>query len=191
MMRIDTIASRPRFLDSQMPAGSADPKAKNIQNKITDARQQVQTLSSKEDLTADEKAAERKKLQRKILGLNTRLKQYKEDLRRAQKRELLAKEQREDAASAEEKREDGRKQPDVTAENKTAESKTEKTGILSNADGSVIRKDKADDPEKSREPEDADCPAKGFMRSSPLTAAHSRPTRWGPLFSEPRMASSS
>lgn len=70
-------------------ASSTDPKIKNIQNEISDAKQQMQKLSSKEEITANEKASERKKLQKEISDLNTKLQQHQEELRKSQKRELL------------------------------------------------------------------------------------------------------
>ncbi len=84
-----------------------DQKSKSIQNEITDVQQQMQKLSSKEELSANEKANERKKLQKEISGLNTELKQHQEELLRSQKREQMLAELREDADPAEkEKSED-------------------------------------------------------------------------------------
>lgn len=66
-----------------------DQKSKNIQSDITDAQQQMQKLSSKEELSADEKANEKKKLQREISNLNTKLEQHQEELVRSHKREIM------------------------------------------------------------------------------------------------------
>jgi len=77
-------------------AGSTDSKNKNIQNEITDVQQQMQALSSKEDLSVSEKANERKKLQKEIAGLNAELKQHQEELRKSQRREIMMAELQED-----------------------------------------------------------------------------------------------
>ncbi len=94
MMKIDNMTLGSRFSDMPMSAKSADPEAKNIRSKIADVQQRMRTLSSKGDLSADEKAMERKKLQKEILGLNNKLKQHEEDFRRSEKRSLLVKEQK-------------------------------------------------------------------------------------------------
>ena len=44
------------------PADFKDQKSKNIQNEITNTQQQMQKLSSEEELSANEKTNERKKL---------------------------------------------------------------------------------------------------------------------------------
>lgn len=156
-MRTDSIASGIRFLDSQMPAGAADSKVKHIQNKITDVRQQMQKLSSKEELTAEEKLAERKKFQKEISGLNVKLKQRQEELRHTQKRELLAEEEQADAVSAKGKLKDERIQPDkiVVDEAEGTENPDDKSRadqrdsvILKNRDDSVTAKDQTTDDKK-------------------------------------------
>ena len=90
-MGISGIASTNSMSVVQMTAADLkDQKSKSIQTEITNAQQQLQKLSSAEDLSAHEKMAEQKKLQKEISGLNTKLKQHQEDLRSSQKREITS-----------------------------------------------------------------------------------------------------
>ncbi len=77
-----------------------DQKSKSIQNEITDVQQQIQKLSSKEELSANEKAEEKKKLQKEVSSLNRELEQHQEELLRAQERERMLAQLREDKKSA-------------------------------------------------------------------------------------------
>ena len=81
-----------------------DQKSKNIQSDITNAQQQMKKLSSKEDLSANEKTNERKKLQKEISSLNIELKQYQEELRKSQKKEVMMAELQEDTKPAPEEK---------------------------------------------------------------------------------------
>ena len=81
-------------------ASSPDVKSKKIQDEITDLQQQMQKVSSKEDLSADEKANERKKQQQAISSLNTELKRHQEDILRTQKREMMLAELQKDEGTA-------------------------------------------------------------------------------------------
>ncbi|MDE6844345.1 MAG: FlxA-like family protein, partial [Lachnospiraceae bacterium] len=107
-MGIGSVTSTNSMSGMQMvTASSTDPKIKNIQNEITDAKQQMQKLSTKDELSANDKVSERKKLQKEISDLNTELKQHQEELRKSQKREIMLAELREDQnPSKEEKTED-------------------------------------------------------------------------------------
>lgn len=69
-------------------ANLKDHKSKNIQKEITDVKQQIQKLSSEDELSASEKADEKKKLQKEKSSLDTKLKQHQEELLRSQKREI-------------------------------------------------------------------------------------------------------
>lgn len=129
-----------------------DQKSKNIQSKITNARQQIQKLSSEEDLSVNEKTTEKKKLQKEISSLNTKLKQHQEELGRSQKREIrmaelledkkpAKEEQTDDNIRAEERSSDvadGKNLPD----NKRQTTRPE-TVITQNSDGTVILKETA------------------------------------------------
>ena len=89
-MGIGSITSTNSMSVMQMTSSDLrDQKSKNIQNDITDAQQQMQKLASKEELSADEKANEKKKLQREISNLNTKLEQHQEELVRSHKREIM------------------------------------------------------------------------------------------------------
>lgn len=69
--------------------GSKDIESKKIQNEITEKQQQMQKVSSKEELSADEKADERKKQQREISDLNAELKRHQNEILSSQRRELM------------------------------------------------------------------------------------------------------
>ncbi|MDE7133306.1 MAG: hypothetical protein K2O65_16205 [Lachnospiraceae bacterium] len=117
---------------------STDPKIKNIQNEITDAEQQMQKLSSKEELSVNEKSDERKKLQKEISDLNTELKQHQEELSRAQKREIMLAELREDQEPTKEETSEDK----VSATEKSSDQEDEKKqpldGQQSESQGTVI-----------------------------------------------------
>lgn len=149
-MGISGIASTNSMSVVQMTAADLkDQKSKSIQTEITNAQQQLQKLSSAEDLSAHEKMAEQKKLQKEISGLNTKLKQHQEELRSSQKREITMARLREDEKPAKEDKSENRVQAEEVsadaAEKKplpmdrqqTAPSEAAASG---NADGRVILK---------------------------------------------------
>ncbi len=93
-------------------AGSTDVKSKNIQNEINDIQQQMQKVSSQEELSVDEKADERKKLQKEISSLNTELERHQEEFLRSQKREIMMAELQENEKPEEEDKAIDRAQTD-------------------------------------------------------------------------------
>ena len=117
---------------------STDPKIKNIQNEITDAKQQMQKLSSKEDLSVNEKTDERKKLQKEISDLNTELKQHQEELSRSQKRDLMLAKLREDQNPTEEKVTEDKIQETKDSSDQEDEKKLPLEGQQSESQGTVI-----------------------------------------------------
>lgn len=149
-MGIGSVTSTNSVAGMQMiSATSTDPKIKNIQNEITEAKQQMQKLSSKEELSANEKANERKKLQKEISDLNAELKQHQEELRRSQKRENLLAELREDQEPAKKENAEDKIQAAQTSTDRPDEKKkpantqqTESSNavISSSSDGTVILK---------------------------------------------------
>lgn len=128
--------------------GSTDSKSKSIENEITGVQQQMQKISTKEDLSVNEKTNERKKLQKEISGLNTELKQHQEELRKSQKREIMMAELQEDKEPAKEEKSKGKIQVDETSLDKAAETKEEGqagrqgTVIAKTEDGIVLFKGK-------------------------------------------------
>lgn len=89
-MGIGSVTSMNSMASMQMiRTRSSDVKSKKIQNEITGIRQQMQKISSEEELSANEKANERKKQQKEISGLNAELKQHQEELLKSQKREIM------------------------------------------------------------------------------------------------------
>lgn len=126
-----------------------DQKSKSLQNKIDDVQQQIQKLSSEEELSAIQKADEQKKLQKEKSDLTTQLRQHQEQLRKSQKKEIKSAALQEDMRSSEEDPAEGRVQSTDTASNDTAnkelpsgERQTLQPGtiISQSADGVVILK---------------------------------------------------
>lgn len=69
-----------------------DIASKNIQDKISDVQRQKQGLSSKQEMSAEEKAKKRQELQQELSGLNTQLRQRQAEARREQQKEVLLEE---------------------------------------------------------------------------------------------------
>lgn len=63
---------------------TADIKSKGLQNQITAAQQQLQKLSSDQDLTVEEKKQKRQEVQQQITELNRELRQRQMELRKEQ-----------------------------------------------------------------------------------------------------------
>lgn len=121
-------------------AGSTDVKSKNIQNEINDIQQQMQKVSSQEELSVDEKADERKKLQKEISSLNTELERHQEEFLRSQKREIMMAELQENEKPEEEEKAIGRAQTDEAGQedaDNNAESIDSNTAEQSRQDTSV------------------------------------------------------
>lgn len=141
----------------------SDTKSKSIQKELTDVQQQIQKLSSDEELSVNEKSEEKKKLQKEKSDLSTELKQRQEELGRSQKREIMLAQLQEAQGAPKEEDSDGKIQPEEetsedelqakeTASEQTAETNlpidTQQSGqsvqpgtvITRNGDGTVILK---------------------------------------------------
>lgn len=150
-MGIGSITSAKTMTVMQVaPSALKDQKSKSIQNEITEVRQQMQKLSSKEDLSANEKTNERKKLQKEISGLTTELKQHQDDLLRSQKREQMLAKLWEDKKPVKEDISETDTRSEEEASNTTAKSdqsyKEQPSAqtnsiIAQNSDGTVILKE--------------------------------------------------
>lgn len=150
-MGIGGIASTNRMSVVQTTSADLkDQKSKSIQNKISDVEQQIRKLSSEEDLSVNEKANEKKKLQKEESDLSTKLKQHQEELLRSQKREIMLAEMQEEQAPVEEETAEEKKQSNESSA--AAEDKRELpadaqqtaqpgTVITQNSDGTVILKE--------------------------------------------------
>lgn len=130
------------------PASLKDYKSKSIQNEITEVQQKIQKLSSEDELSLNEKADEKKKLQKEKSGLDTKLKQHQEELLRSQKRETrlaeLQEQQNPSKAEAEGKTQDSSQAAGETANTADRESQQPLqpgTVITQNSDGTVILKE--------------------------------------------------
>lgn len=140
-MGINSISSRNSMSGMQMAAaGSANPKMKSVQKEISEAKQQLQKLSAKEDLSAAEKSNERKRLQKKISDLNTELEQHREEFLRSQKRESMLAEMRENQKPAKENPSEAETQTDGASLNGTAEKTLPADGQQAVQPGTVIAK---------------------------------------------------
>lgn len=116
-----------------------DHKSKNIQKEITDVQQQIQKLSSKDELSADEKADEKKKLQKEKASLDTKLKQHQDELLRSQKREIrLAELQEAQNPLKEESKDEDKVQETAISSPTTDEEKQADDGRQSLQPGTVI-----------------------------------------------------
>lgn len=122
IMGVGSVASMNSMSNVQMTmARSADVKSKRIQNEITGIQQQMQKISSKEELSVDEKANERKKQQKEISSLNTELKRHQEELLKSQKREIMMAELQKNEKPAEEVKSGDKIQTDETNKKGIAE----------------------------------------------------------------------
>ncbi len=76
MITVDRAAG----MNNNISAGSigmqADSFSKNIQNKISQVQKEMQEISSKEELTPEEKMKKRQELQQEIAALNQQLRQH-------------------------------------------------------------------------------------------------------------------
>ena len=70
-------------------AKRVDFVSKNIQNEISTVERQKQGLSSKQELSAEEKAKKKQELQQELSSLNTKLRQRQEEIGKEQKKEAL------------------------------------------------------------------------------------------------------
>lgn len=127
-----------------------DQKSKSIQTEISSVQQQIQRLSSDEELSVNEQNNERKKLQREKASLDTELRQHQDELLRSQKRQdRLAKLQEERNPKTEEKAEDDSRTSAAvsdTEERKGQPAEEEQalqpgTVIAQNTDGTVVLKE--------------------------------------------------
>ena len=158
-MEISSVRSMNSMSNMQtLKAVSTDPDIKKIQNDIANAKQQMQKLSPKEELSDPEKETERKKLKKEISSLNTKLKQHQEELRRSQQKEIRMAKQQEDQSQTKEEKAEEKAQTQGTSSDKADEKTlpTDKrqtlapgTVIASNSDGTVIFKGNMNQDEKN------------------------------------------
>lgn len=123
-MGIGSVTSANSMSDMKMTmVRSTDSESKNIKNEITGVQQQMKNLSSKEELSVDEKKNERRKLQQEILSLNTELRQHQEELRRSQRREILMAEMQKERTKKEEEKPEDKSKTEETSTDKAEEIK--------------------------------------------------------------------
>lgn len=61
---------------------TSDPVSRDLQRQIDDAKRKLQELSSKEDMSMEEKMKKRQEIQKQISDLNMQLRQHQMDMRR-------------------------------------------------------------------------------------------------------------
>ncbi|MDE5939066.1 MAG: hypothetical protein K2H37_08290 [Lachnospiraceae bacterium] len=149
-MGISSITSTNSMSSMQFSATDLkDQKSKSIQKEITDVQQQIQKLSSEDELSVSEKENRKKELKREKSSLDTELKQHQDELLRSHKREIkLAGLQEERKPEKEEKATD-KTTPAEASSDKEEEKKLSAdeeqaaqpgTIITRNNDGTVILK---------------------------------------------------
>lgn len=183
-MGIGSIASTSGMSGMQMnTAVSTDSKSKKVEDEITSEQQQLQKLSSKQDLSVTEKTNERQKIQKEISSLNTELKQHQEELSRSQKREAMMAELLEDKKPANEEKTEDKIQTKETSADKSDEMKPQageqqtgqqETVIVKNDDGTVILKDSAKQADETKENISAEKETKTSDRDKAADAGLSR-----------------
>lgn len=73
--------------DDQQAVRQADVVSKNIQDEISEVQRQKQGLSSKQEMSAEERSKAKQELQHELSSLNTRLRQRQAKISREQKNE--------------------------------------------------------------------------------------------------------
>ncbi|MBD5499425.1 MAG: hypothetical protein HDR11_17040 [Lachnospiraceae bacterium] len=147
-MGIGSITSTNSISGMQMlKSVSTDPKIKKIENEITNAKQQMQKLSPKGELSDNEKETERKKLQKEISSLNTKLLQHQDELRKSQKKEIRMEELREDQKLPKEETSSDKADEKALPTDKQ-QTMSPGTVITSNSDGTVMFKGNMNQDEK-------------------------------------------
>lgn len=159
-----------------------DQKSKSIQTEITDVQQQMQKISSDEELSVNEKENERKKLQKEKSSLDNELKQHQEELLRSQKREAMLAELRKAQNPTKEEETKDEAQAAETSSDTAVDGKrpvdepqTAQPGtvITQNSDGTVILKEvikQADNSDADQETAPTD-----ESGTAAVTAAESEP----------------
>ncbi len=104
-MGIERIGASGSAAGGQMPSiQPVDTVRKNLENKMMNVQRQMQELSSKEELPAQEKIKKQQELQQELSRLNAQLRQHEAQVNREKRKEALA-----DAG----KEEKGADQPDI------------------------------------------------------------------------------
>lgn len=142
-MGISGVKATEGFAGGQTKAAQpVDTVSKGIQDEIENVQREKQALSSKEELSVEEKMKKRKELQQELSSLNAKLRQRQAEIRREQQKETATGELRvEDGRDSEEKkaglkadekqaaRQDGSNRQDwMTEAAKQKNSKDEKAG---------------------------------------------------------------
>lgn len=133
-------------------AQSADVVSKGIQDDIENVQREKQALSSKEELSVEEKMKKRKELQQELSSLNAKLRQRQAEIRREQQKETAAGDLRaEDSKDSEEKKaglkadeKRGTRQDDTNRQDWKTEAAKQKNSKDEKADIKGSKENKAD-----------------------------------------------
>lgn len=152
-MGISGVKAAESFAGGQTKAAQlTDAVSKGIQDDIENVQREKQALSSKEELSAEEKMKKRKELQQELSSLNAKLRQRQAEIRREQQRETAAGRLRaEDGRDGEEKKaglkaddkqgvkRDGSNRPDRKTEDEKADIKRSKDDKEDAEDAGISR----------------------------------------------------
>ncbi len=90
-MGISSVGGMESLSGAQMAMASpVDTTSKSIENKISDVQRQMQQLSSKQGMSAEEKMRKRQELQQEVSSLYTQLRQHQSEVRKEQRRDAVA-----------------------------------------------------------------------------------------------------
>lgn len=124
-------------------AQPVDSVSKNIQNEISDVQRKRQELSSKEDISVEEKQKKRQEMQQEISRLNAQLRQRQAEMRREKQKDLLSEEMKKDSDKTKESEPKKVETKEAKAAKTTKEAKeTKETGKTER--GTKEEKDKKD-----------------------------------------------
>lgn len=106
-------------------AQPVDSISKNIQNEISDVQRKRQELSSKEDISVEEKLKKRREMQQEISRLNTQLRQHQAEMRREKQKELLSEETKTDSKAEPDKMKEEAKKAETKEARQTGKDERE------------------------------------------------------------------
>lgn len=132
----------------------ADAASKSIQNKISAVQQKMQQLSSKEDLSAEEKMKKRQELQQELSSLNTQLRQHRADASRKKHQTEASDNQRQAEAGRERQKEVLAKEAE--ADRKRAEAARAEVMQTEKAQAEKMQPEKAQPEDRQKEAAQAD-----------------------------------
>ncbi len=118
-MGVGSIKPTDGLSEGQMAgAEPTDSVSKDIQNEIMNAQRQMQELSSKEDISAEEKMKKRQELRQEISNLNTQLRRHQAELSRQQRKAAMTENAQAEKENAQAEKENVQAKEDTAEERK-------------------------------------------------------------------------